>query len=193
MAKDDSPKVHKLKASDLVTAGAEIFPPTIRVYDRLPEDHPFYAMVGRVASEWSHVEHSLDLIIWNLLGTSQSEAACVTSQIMGVGPRCKAIINLVRFHGLPPEIEKALRRFMSDSFSAAEWRARWIHDPWYIETGTNNPGQFRAMPYIDPRYGHQDISQDELIETLAHIRELRDRANGLRQEIFDAKSHQKRG
>src|SRR3954462_14881620 len=56
---------------------------------KLPDDHFFYNLVGRVASEWSYFEHTLDLIIWEL-ATWQTDAltdqipACITAQIMGV-------------------------------------------------------------------------------------------------------------
>ena len=63
----------------------------LRVHTNLPADHSFYAMVGRVASEWSNLEHTLDLIIWDLVsfranGLGANVVACITSQIMGVAP-----------------------------------------------------------------------------------------------------------
>src|SRR5262245_1557816 len=38
-----------------------------RWFEQLPDEHSFYNMVGRVASEWAHFEHVLDLAIWELL------------------------------------------------------------------------------------------------------------------------------
>jgi hypothetical protein len=32
--------------------------------ERLPDNHPVYNLLGRLASDWSHVEHTLDTIIW---------------------------------------------------------------------------------------------------------------------------------
>ena len=53
----------------------------------LPEDHPFYALVGRVASEWAHLEHIIDLTIWKLLDVDDRLGACLTAQYPGVGHR----------------------------------------------------------------------------------------------------------
>src|SRR5262245_35059281 len=39
-------------------------PATLLPPPTLPEEHPFYALVGRVASEWAHLEHILDTTIW---------------------------------------------------------------------------------------------------------------------------------
>src|SRR5262245_2676728 len=33
-----------------------------------PDNHAIYAFVGRIASDWAHVEHLFDEIIWHLLG-----------------------------------------------------------------------------------------------------------------------------
>ena len=43
-------------ASFKITAGSTDF----NTHTPLPTDHIFYNMVGRVASEWSHLEHVLD-------------------------------------------------------------------------------------------------------------------------------------
>src|SRR5580700_5640440 len=59
----------------------------LTIHKPLPEEHPFYSVVGRVASEWSHLEHILDLTIWEIIGIRPEIAACVTSQILGVNPR----------------------------------------------------------------------------------------------------------
>ncbi len=86
----------------------------------LPEDHVFYRNVGRVASEWSHLEHALDVAIWELSGTKPEIASCITAQIMGVGPRCKTIMNLASHFGMSSAELKPLRTLMSRTHS------RWL-------------------------------------------------------------------
>jgi hypothetical protein len=56
---------------------------TLSVHGPLPPDHPLYARIGRVASEWAHIEHILDLIIWKLANIHDKQGACITSQILG--------------------------------------------------------------------------------------------------------------
>jgi hypothetical protein len=67
---------------------------TMSVHGPMTPDNPFYANIGRVASEWSHLEHTLDLIVWDLCDQQPRLTACITAQIMGVGGRCKAILSL---------------------------------------------------------------------------------------------------
>jgi len=170
---------------------AQFFSPTVRSYSPLPADHPFYAMVGRVASEWSHLEHILDMTIWDLLswkttGLTGSLMASVTSQILGVNPRCKAIAALGAARGLQDSLLKPFRKLKADAFAVAEWRARWVHDPWYMETGSGTPAQFRAMPEVDPRYGIQDIGHDELGRTIEEIKSLQEQATKLRSAVLVA-------
>jgi hypothetical protein len=62
-----APKTQTLRP-DLFVDRSTFFAPRVTIHGPLPEDHPFYALVGRVASEWAHLEHILDTTIWDLLG-----------------------------------------------------------------------------------------------------------------------------
>jgi hypothetical protein len=180
------PKHHVLQAqasaSFLVFAEA-----ALTIHKPLPEDSPFYAIVGRVASEWSHLEHILDLTILDLTGLRPELAACVTSQILGVGPRCKAISSLLLSQSYDKKLAKGFRSLAGDSYSVADWRARFVHDPWYLKidhAGEQTATQFRAMPSIDPRYGFCEITKDEMDQTITAIKDLQATANGLREAVL---------
>jgi hypothetical protein len=161
----------------------------LTIHKPLPEDHQFYAIVGRVASEWSHLEHILDLTIWELTGLRPEVAACITSQILGVNPRCKAIQMLLLTERLDADrsISKAYRSLSSESFNAADWRARFVHDPWYLKvspSGAETPTQFRAMPFVDPRYGFCEITTEEIDKTITKIKDLQSTANALHERVL---------
>lgn len=164
----------------------------LTVHRALPADHDFYKLVGRVASEWAGLEHVLDLVIWelatwNVTGLSQPHVACITAQIMGVPGRCKAIVALGKLKGLDhKEILKPFLKLMQDSYAASEFRHRIVHDPWYMEDGSKNPGQFKAMPFSDQRYGIYDITQAEIDETISSIKALSERAGKLRSAVLHA-------
>ena len=161
---------------------------TVLLYTHLPPDHPHYALVGRVASEWSHFEHALDLIIWDLAsfnvgGLGANVVACITSQIMGVGPRCRVIGALLANHQVHSKaVLKALNK-LKNTHGYADDRARVIHDPWWIETGSKTPAQFRAMPASDPYYGYRDISKERIEEVVTDIRSLQHQAALLRESV----------
>lgn len=182
-------KKSKIVEAVLAIAGSADVSVHMVVHRSLPDDHEFYKLVGRVASEWAQLEHTLDLIIWQLAqwkttGLADAHVACITAQIMGVPGRCKAIDALGRLHGLDDAtILKAARKLMNDSYPASEARNRFVHDPWYIEDQSRQPGQFKAMPFSDQRYGVQHISETDATKTIDSIRALIDRAVALRNAV----------
>lgn len=153
----------------------------------LPADHPFYRDVGRVSSAWSHIEHTLDLIIWDIAEIQGPLGACITSQIMGVGPRCKSIITLCSHLNYPSHFAKHFRKLMNESYPLADLRARVVHDPWYAHKDGAGARQFKAMPYSDPRWGIKDVNRTEIESILEKIKGLQNHANNLREQILDAR------
>jgi len=158
----------------------------IAAHKPLPEEHPFYTLVGRVASEWANLEHILDTTIWGLLGASQELTACVTSQIMGVGPRCKAIETLCCARELDESVKQPFRKLMSDSYDLSERRNRAVHDFWVVEAKPDKASQFRAMAYKDKRFGLVEVGRSEIEELLTNIRIFQERASKLRCDALDA-------
>jgi hypothetical protein len=156
---------------------------TLSLHAPLPPNHPLYARIGRVASEWAHIEHILDLIIWKLADIHDKQGACITSQILGVTPRCKAI-GALGASRLSANLLKKFRKLASDSFAVSDLRARIIHDPWYIEQVSGKTGQFKAMPASDLRYGIQDVGVSEINDTIAKIKALQERASSLRGDVL---------
>jgi len=181
MASDtDPPTVHGTIAGITVVEGQG----RVIIQNPLPSDHTFYAKVGHVASEWAHLEHILDLVIWELAGVDPQKAACITAQIMGVGGRCKTIGSLGGLVGLSAPLLKRVRVLMSDSYPVGDLRARVVHDPWYIEVGRESVGQFKSMAYSDQRYGIKDVDDAEIAETLNRIQKLKDDAGAIRNAIL---------
>lgn len=161
------------------------FPGWLLAPGPLPDDHPFYALVGRVASEWSHLEHIVDLTIWQLLGVDHRLAACLTAQYPGIPARCNAIQSLGAAKGLTRKQLSPVGKLKDDSYKVAESRARWVHDPWFVQEGTQ-PAQFRAMPASDPRFGLQPIVDTELHETIQAIKVLQQKAREVQKAVLDA-------
>ena len=138
-------------------------PPTKPIVEIAPPDHPIYSLVGRVASGWAHLEHTLDLIIWDLTRIEPESVACITAQINGVTPRYRAIVSLLKhrktdtFNKLAEKMEELMRK----TYDPTEQHNRIVHDPWYI-THEKLPAQFRAMPTKDPRFGICEIDAKEI-------------------------------
>jgi hypothetical protein len=68
---------------------------TLSVHAPMPENHPMLSIIGQVANQWAHIEHILDLIIWDLSGLEPSKGALsITAQLLGSQARFKTIISL---------------------------------------------------------------------------------------------------
>ena len=151
-------------------------PPAISI---APPDHQIYALIGRVVSAWAHLEHTLDLIIWDLMGIEPAKGACVTAQMIGATNRYRTIISLLRqrshrdFNALIASVDKLMKK----SYDLAEDRNRIVHDPWYLYD--TNVAQFRAMPVKDPRFGVCEIDTAEIEEFLATAKARSDESDRL--------------
>ncbi len=131
--------VHRLSASSITLGSVEIYSPTLTVYEKLPDEHPFYAVVGRIASEWAHLEHQLDLVIWKLVGISSEIASCVTGQIMAASTFVfEAIAALAAAKSISSRVSKIEKLGLSVS-NLAKSRNRFVHDAWY--GGTTTPSR----------------------------------------------------
>ena len=165
-----------------------IEPPTLvarmRVHGPLPKEHALNAMIGHVASEWSHVEHILDLIIWELAKVPYPYGACITAQVMGSYGRCKAIIALLKQRGLSERAAKDTQALMYRCQTTAEGRNRIIHDPWYIETGgSKQPAQFKGMAYREWAWGIKDVDVEKIDKTVVDIQKRKEEAAKLLNAI----------
>jgi hypothetical protein len=88
-----------------------------RAYTPLPADHPFYSVIGQVSSEWAHLEHALDLTLWDLGDIEPISGSCLTAQIMGVSAR--------------------LRELLQKSYGVTEKRNRIVHPRHLLQPAVN--------------------------------------------------------
>jgi hypothetical protein len=162
----------------------------VQTFERLPDESPIYSLVGQVASDWAYLEHTLDLIVWQLAGIDQRKGACITAQVMGHGPRCDTIIALGSIAGLSSHILKRVDALKGRLFATATSRNRIIHDPWIkiSETGlagtSERPGQYKSMARKILKFGADPSQIDDIEKTIAAIRGHRRECSELRNEII---------
>lgn len=155
----------------------------IEIHEPLPQDHPVYALVGRVASEWSHFEGVLDLIIWGLAGLSGPIGACITAQMMGAGNRLVTVQSLAQERGIFPKISRQLESLSQRSKNPQDERNRAVHDPWFWEKNSRTLAQHRSKPKKEPVFGFVPIDVQKLEKLIVDITDLRSRAMSLREKI----------
>jgi hypothetical protein len=154
------------------------------VHVPLPDKHPFYRLVGQVTSEWAHLEHALDLIIWRMAGVEEAKGACLTGQIMGASPRFLAIIALATLKQVNEKVIEEVRDLMRRTFDVQEARNRAIHDPWFISGGaTGQVAQFKSMPKKELVYGMKDVDEAEIKKLIERIRRRSQDALSLQDKL----------
>jgi hypothetical protein len=159
-----------------VESTATVFAPTVRVHGKPPEDHPLYGLVGRFVVEFAHLEHSIDVIIWDVIGGGQADAALKTRDLVGATKRIDMLIKLASKRGTDAAVIADLRALNATVLPLQRARNRIVHDPWYIDQTTQAPGQFRGMPTNEPHFGIKDIDEAYLRDQIALSRDLRDAA-----------------
>jgi hypothetical protein len=165
--------------------------------DLPPADHPIYSLVGRVASAAAHLEHTLDLIIWDLARIDHQAGACITAQLTGAQPRYRAIISILKINfrtdpRYKPFIEE-VNQLLEGTHKPGDDRNRIVHDPWYIITEyergvftrlpSETPAQFRAMPFKGLHFGVMEIDVKNIEKTIETFIKLELRAAKLRADI----------
>lgn len=165
------------------------------VQTKLPEEHGAYSLIGRVASEWAHFEHVLDLTIWELVGAEAAKVSSLTAQMMGAYPRIKAIISLLRtrtgnitdeHHLGNDELIKKYTSLMGRTNDPSDARARLVHDAWYMQQDTSEPTQFRAMPWRNPQHGFEAVNLEAVGKLIEQIHNLTAQAAELKERALNA-------
>src|ERR1700722_17968754 len=58
---------------------------------------PYMRAVGKIATMWGALEFAINQAIWELCNVEAAAGACITSQLIGSGPRMRAFISLIDF------------------------------------------------------------------------------------------------
>jgi hypothetical protein len=160
----------------------------------LPEDHPIYKEIGRIAARWAHVEHILDQIFWKLSGApDEITGSCITSRINGYRPRFEIIAALIKRRGLSGSEESALLACLNCSHAQinnlADKRNRYIHGAWYLRDSdrkTGRLGQFNSFHKSENQFGFQPAELAQIRSTSQEIKAASNALWELKDRIFAA-------
>ena len=154
-------------------------PPTL-----VPLEHD--AAIGRVARSWGHLEHMVDLIVWDAARVPHQIGACITAQMGSVHPKLRALGALLVLWEIDPALIKKVDVFAANLHDLGEKRARAVHDARL----TDYKGQVVRWQTTASSKGVIFGPQPETIEELKNLRtriarNIR-RFEDLKQEIRDA-------
>jgi hypothetical protein len=117
----DATRREKMLLINPTAEGARIEPPAIFI----PDAH--YAAIGQVTDAWADLEFEVDRVIWDLMGVQQPFGACVTSQIISIHPKLKALRALLHLWEAD-ELANEIGSFAGSMYELADLRNRTVHD-----------------------------------------------------------------
>jgi len=141
----------------------------------LPEDHPAYVLIGRIAAEWARLEHILDTIIWELAGLEPATGSCLTAPQFTYRPRLKMMRSLIEKMGLSADIISKAKQLNKDVGDHAYLRNQCVHDAWFVQEDSQAPeilGQFQSFTFSNKAYGFHPVSEGQMNDTIATIGNL---------------------
>ena len=86
--------------------------------------------IGRVAAILAHLDFYVNEIIWELANLDRSAGACLTAQLTGPYPRCKALVALMRFRAANQPLIDTANSLTSRYCGLGDRRNRVVHDAW---------------------------------------------------------------
>lgn len=98
---------------------------------------PYYAAVGKIATNWAFLETYVNRFIWELMDVEQFVGACLTSQIIAPSNRFRALIALVRYRGGKDFHISKLKKLSERVNKLARQRNRFVHDPGLADVRQN--------------------------------------------------------
>jgi hypothetical protein len=173
------PKPVTLRAAALTSGPPTFGVPTVFV--SLPPEHPFYALIGRVAAEGARLEHTLDLIIWELAGIDHKIGSCITAQLTGSFGRFNAIEALAAATGFDKAMLRSIAKLAGKTNEVLKSRHRFVHDAWY--EGGERTGQFKSFLAKDQKFGMHEVTEADALKTIEIIREQTSKVAALRTEL----------
>jgi hypothetical protein len=131
------------------------------------EFQPFYEAVGRLALEWAEFEYYMNDAIWSLANVSRHAGTCLTSQLIGPGPRFRCLVALLHVREVSEELINAMNSLASEAESLGRQRNRYLHDPLVLDTTDRKV--YRIETTADRKLRHDFVSIDlEAVKKLTY-------------------------
>ncbi len=130
-----------------------------------------YALIGSIASCWSHIEQSVDVTVWWLANIDSREGACITAQIQSLHYKVLALIALLDLRCASKPLIRAVNQFSGKADEVAKRRNRAVHDPISAADG-EEPLAVTITAERKLKYGFFDGKMAEYDETENQVSSL---------------------
>lgn len=95
----------------------------------IPELHPYLIALGTLASRWALFEFNINDAIWELANVGRMAGTCITSQLIGPGPRFRCLVALLNLRGTPDNLLGQMNSISAEAEKLGRQRNRYLHDP----------------------------------------------------------------
>jgi hypothetical protein len=137
-----------------------------------PEFDVYYFALGQLAVIWAEFEHNLNDAIWELANVTRLAGTCMTSQLIGPGPRFRCLVSLLNLREVPPELVKAINSLSSEADSLGRQRNRFLHDPMVLNKVDKSTHRMETTADRTIKHGLIPIRKDEIVDLTGKIDSL---------------------
>jgi hypothetical protein len=128
----------------------------------IPEFEPYLRGLGMVALSWSQAEFFLDEMMLLLANVDRQIGSCITSQMIGPGPRVRAIASLMRLRGTPQTCVDEFNSMAAEIESLGRQRNRFLHDQVLMHRESRQVRRLEITADRKPKYELIEITPMEL-------------------------------
>jgi hypothetical protein len=148
------------------------------------EFEPYYRVIGELAVTWAEFETHLNLAIWELANVSKMAGTCMTSQLIGPGPRFCCFVALLNLRETPSKIVGNVNALSQRAESVGRQRNRYLHDA--IVLNLDNRAMYRMETTADRtvRHGMIPVSVDEISGLTGQIIAITEEFDALYEQVL---------
>lgn len=126
--------------------------------------------VGRVTVLWSHLEFAVNQAIWELSNVGSGPGACITAQIISIGPRMRSLISLLIYRGCHDEIMSIFQKFSRKAEALGRQRNRFVHDPVYLTVASGKLNRLEVKTDAALNYQYEPVDFEYLDDLFEKIK-----------------------
>jgi hypothetical protein len=134
-----------------------------------PELDPYLKAIGGLSIVWAEFEFSIDEAIWELANVERYAGTCMTSQMIGPGPRFRCLVSLLRFRGVPDKLVTAVNALSGQAAGLGSRRNRFVHDPLMLDLKDNSVRRMEATADRIVKHGTFPIEVNDINQLTAEI------------------------
>ncbi len=86
--------------------------------------------LGHMSAMWAALEHAVNDMLWELANVERRAGACFTAQMIGPGPRFRALVAMLQVREAKKPLIEEVNRFGIKIGGLGAQRNRYAHDVW---------------------------------------------------------------